>query len=272
MKMKKFLLLTLLPLVAASCEYETLPTYSGQDQIYYAFADAATEADLVNNVLVHFGYDLPQLPSKILSIPVKVMGSIAPHDRAVNFKLDGGSAVEGLDIELLRDSSFVPAGSNTGRVMVRLLNTTRLNDTTLNVLLRLQQNEHFNVDYSEFYRWHQLDTVADARAFTVSFDNAADKPNLWAAQEALFTNLFGAYSDTKLELMCQLFGLTRDYFVYDADTENSLEIFNLRFPGALTTTWVRYLNRHLKEYTETHNGEPMRDENGNEIISGSPSL
>ncbi|MDR3297569.1 MAG: DUF4843 domain-containing protein [Prevotellaceae bacterium] len=270
--MKKFFWLTLLPLLASSCEYETLPTYSGQDQIYFAFADATTAADLTNSKVLHFGYDLPQRPSQTLSIPVKVMGSIADFSRAVSFKLDGGSAVEGLDIELMSDSSFVPAGSNNGRIMVRLLNTERLNNTTLTTALRLQQNEHFNVDYSEFYRWHQFDTVIDARLFLVSFDNAADKPNLWAAQESLFSNLFGDYSNVKLELMCQLFGLTRAYFEYDSEAENSLTIFNLRFPGALTTTWVRYLNRYLKEYADAHNGEPLRDENGNVIVTGSPGL
>jgi hypothetical protein len=61
-----------------------------------------------------------------------------------------------------------------------------------------------------------------------------------------------------------LFGLNREYFTYDPETETASTVFGARFPIALAMGWATAFNRYLEEYKQIH-GEPMYEEDGSEM-------
>ena len=258
-----------------ACEYETLPTYSGVDQIYFEYADGGNERDIIDSTIVRFGYDIVRKTDSIISIRVKVMGSVADFDRPVNFSMVEAASESqlGRDVELLLDGSFVPAGSVTGVVRIKLNNNEALDevgDDFMIVVLRLEESEFFKTDYT-----HTRLTNVNSRGnivateYKVWFNNASDIPNLWAhpANFTNFTNAFGEYSQKKFDLMCAILpGCTRELFTYQPG-ENPQEVFSERFSVGLTSAWGRALNNYLREYEILH-GEPLLEDDGTVMTGG----
>jgi len=269
-----------------ACEYETLPTYSGIDQIYFEFADVEAGARSVGNSrTIKFGYDDIMKSDSIVRIRVKVMGTVTDFIRPVSFELDESINYEdeandngdikivqiGRDIELLHNESFIPAGSITGVISVKLHNTDFLNDITFAAPLRLVENEHFKTDYTHTRSAYinEIYNFDVGTMFYLYFDNASEMPNLWAHPSYFqhFTNAFGPYSRKKFELMTQvLTGCTREYFTY-LPHENPTTVFSDRFPIMVMTAWGRAFSIFLREY-ELQHGEPMLEEDGTVMEGG----
>ena len=261
-----------------SCEYETLPTYSGEDNIYFYYAAATISQSnppaLVDSTTVMFGYDLKPKTDSLIVIIVRVLGSVTDYDRPVSFILEGNSSAQaGKDVILYPELSFVPAGSINGIIVIRVFNNEALLDgSSLVARLRLVENEHFKVDYtvSERFRGVAAARLFNAICYRVSFNNTNERPNMWTAAhyESQFTTSFGKYSREKFRLMCEILpGCTWEYFTYKPD-EDPKDVFTTNFPIALVTGWSKTLYYYLEYYKEV-NGEPLRDENGEEITSGS---
>lgn len=256
--------------LACSCEYEKLPTYSGHDQIYFAYADdVLNTVNMVDEIFVHFGYDEPMKPETTLYVSVKVMGSIAGVDRPVScvFVDSLSTATLGRDVELLPERSFVPAGSVFGSIALKVKNTPTLYDTVLVASVRLVANEYFHADYTKT-RFSAVNSEGRivSTEYHVRFDNASDMPRLWSENLDKCTQMFGEYSNVKFDLMCHLLGFDRAYFSYDDGNGSSASLFDARIqPYAIS--WNQIVNRYLKQYEATY-GAPMLDENGKEIKMG----
>jgi hypothetical protein len=272
-------------MIFSSCEYETLPTYSGEDQIYFRYADYDQNNinALVNYTMVNFGYDPVIKTDSTIKISVKIMGKVVDYDRPVSFVLDeeladtlsytsdgskvGDAAQLGEDVELLLDQSFVPAGKTIGSIVIKLKNTARLKDSNLVAAIQLVENTYFKADY----KTTRIKYVNDegkivGTQYLVLFDNRNDAPNLWVypSTKQSLDRMFGAYSTKKFKLICELFGLNREYFTYDPETETASTVFGARFPIALAMGWATAFNRYLDEYKTIH-GEPILEEDGTEM-------
>jgi len=285
-KIKKYLtILAILPFLY-SCEHETLPTYSGIDNIYFNaydpvrlndfpnFLTVKSGSDSINTLFssVKFGYDPVIKTDSVISLMVKVLGSVTDYDRPVNFILSDSwsSAQLGKDIELLTDRSFVPAGSITGNIYIKLHNSEWLNDNEHIATLRLAENEFFKTDYTRTrFTSINRDEKFMSTQFLVQFDSMNETPNLWAHSTygANISLFFGKYSRVKFAAMCEVLpGCTREYFTYEPD-ENPQTVFLERFPTGLMTGWARGFYLYLLYYEEI-NGEPLLDENGEEVKNG----
>ncbi|MDR0414066.1 MAG: DUF4843 domain-containing protein [Prevotellaceae bacterium] len=261
----------LLATLACSCEYEKLPTYSGQDQIYFAYADGMS-INMTDEQFLHFGYDEPMKPETTLYVSVKVMGSVADVDRPVSFVLVDSQSTARMnrDLELLPALSLVPAGKALGVVAIKLKNTTALRDTVLEATFRLVENECFHTDYTKT-RYPNVNSEGKivSTVYRVRFDNAASMPRLWVENLDKCTQMFGEFSEVKFDLMCRLLGFDKSYFSYD-DGEDPLVLFDARI-NLYSQSWVRTVNRYLNEYREI-NGRPMVDEHGKEVKMGTSSI
>lgn len=276
MKRYKYYIFLLTIAASVSCKRESLPTYSGEDMIYFAYADKIYKFEIIDSTIVKFGYDAVVKTDSVVGIDVKVMGDLKDYDRPVAFGFDEGAftALPGTDVELLPELSFLPAGKTEGKIFVRLKNTERLNDTSLFVALRLKANEHFKAEYTgtavaEVNREGKI----DGTKFRVRFDNGMEMPSMWAhaVLQQPFTMMFGPYSHAKFNLMCQILpGCTRERFYFQPGEENEVPttVFSRKFPMGLLAGWAVGLKMYLDDYKAEHDGEPMRDENGNEIKSG----
>jgi hypothetical protein len=238
---------------------------------------------MVNFTMVNFGYDLVIKTDSTLKISVKIMGNVVDYDRPVNFVLDaalsdsvnyimdgskvGAAAKLGEDIELLLDRSFIPAGKTTGQIVVKVKNTSRLEAGSLVAALQLVNNTYFKTDY----KTTRIPSVNEAgiivgTQYFVLFDNSNDAPNLWTypTTKVMLDRIFGTYSAKKFNLICELFGLNREYFTYDPATQTASTVVAERFPISLGMGWATAFNRYLEEYKTIH-GEPIYEEDGSEM-------
>jgi len=256
-----------------ACEYETLPTYSGVDNVYFSYAAVGGGGSVVDSTSIMFGYDMIPRADSLITIGVRILGSVTDYPRPVDFVLEQRSTAQlGIDVELLHDRSVVPAGSINGRIVIKLINNESLeNGASLTAAIRLIENEHFKVDYtfSERFRANSNFWNYNATRYRVWYNNNNERPNMWTpgAFESSFTHAFGSYSREKFRLMCEVLpGCSWEYFTYGPN-ETPLSVFDRNFPTALLTGWSRAFHAYLENYKEVH-GEPLRDENGEEIRSG----
>jgi hypothetical protein len=268
------LLLFLLALVFSACEHEKLDTYSGQNEIYFQYAIASSTVDVVDSTVVHFGYDTPIKEDSLIRIKVKVMGDVVDFDRAVAFELEtASSAQSGQDVELLLDSSYVKAGKTVGQVAIKIKNTANLDDKILNANLKLLSNEFFQTDFkSTSFSSVNATGKINSIKYRVLFDNANEKPNLWAYYDSRFTPYFGTYSKKKLDLICELINITREYFTYtrtetQTEAQAASAAFSAKWPTSIMLFSARTLNNYLSNYKRTH-GEPLLEDDGTEMVPG----
>lgn len=252
---KLFITTGFLLIWASSCSNDELPVYEDVDRIYFA-AGNGTSA-------VRLGYDIPVKVDSTVAIQVNIAGKVAEIDRAVTAEVVSteSTAVAGVDIEILSSDSYVPAGSTTGTLWVRVNNSEKLNKTTLRAKIRLTPNEFFHTDLNEGSRLE----------YNISFDAMADMPLLWTipANSSYFTlnQYFGPWSRTKELLLYEIFGFTREFFEYDPATQSPSAALSSKISDRMAMGMIAQVNRYLRDYRLEH-GEPLLDENGNEIKMG----
>lgn len=265
------IVIALLVIFVTACDHDKLETYSGKEQVYFSFADEAGTYNVIDSVIIRFGYDeIPKTDSTI-AVRTKIMGLVRDYERPVNFTLvDSLSTVKlGEDVELLFDRSCIQANSIYGSVYVKLINTDKLTDSTLVAAIRTMPNDYFFADY-DLTRHGSIndDGRIKGNVYKIYFDAKNEMPNLWVDMITRFTTVFGDYSLVKLEFICEALEIGREYFTYDPETETAQDVFNARI-GSYSIAWGLILNRRLKQYEDEH-GERLKDEHGNEVIIPGP--
>lgn len=253
-----------------SCTKEDVMTYEGKEQIYFRFASQRYETDRVDSMYTCLGYDNPVKTDSTIAIRIMTMGATVDFDRPVNAVLvDSLSTATSEDIEVLFDRSFITAGSVYGYLRLKIKNSAKLTNTTYVAVIQTVANEYFYSDYVQI-RNETNPGRKQANRFWVYFDAKNEMPNLWAAELSKFNGWLGEYSRVKFEFVCETLGLTREYFSYDPETENSTAIYTARF-GTYTMAWLIAINRRLNQYEEEH-GERLKDEHGNEVKTAITSI
>jgi len=277
--MKKIILtIAVLAGIITACEQESIPTFDTKDgindRIYFSYADKEITSYIIDSVFVRFGYDIVEKSDSVYTMEVKILGGVADYDRpvAIGYIDEITTARQGVDVELLPDLCFVPAGKIYGNVAIRLKNTDYLKDKVLKVGLRLLDNEYFKTDYTRSYYQSSLKDTIITTQFKVLFDNAGDMPIFWAnpTYAVRFNMMFGTYSNKKFRLICELFDIDRDYFTYDPSLTASeiTSLWNVRFPMAILMGWAKAFNLYLTTYKLMHNGEAILEDDGTEMTGG----
>lgn len=250
----------------ASCADEDLMTYEDVPRIYFKYADTSDFGDRDDQITVNMGYDRPLKDDSIIRIPIKLMGRVAKEDRAVKAVLmsEESTATEGKDIEIL--SACLPADSIFGFVEVRLNRTETVDKEMLFARIRLASNENFHTDYSTSINDKGNDR--NGLIYNIYFTALAEKPSLWAASYSSMTleSIFGSYSNTKMNVIYEACGVTREFFEIDPDDNDPTgnATYTKRFQREVSFGMVSLINRYLTKYKEEH-GEPLLDEFGEEV-------
>lgn len=256
----------------ASCGDHELHTYDDVARIYFKYADTSSFGESDDQTTINMGYDVPLKDDSLIRIPIKLMGRMSDVDRDVKAVVlaEESTAVEGEDIEIV--SASLPADSIYGNVTVRLKRTENIAKATLYARICLRSNDNFHTDYSTSKK---DGSIRNGLIYTVFFTALAEKPSLWAASasSARLKSVFGDYSNTKMNAIYEACGVTREYFELDpADNDPSgLTTYDKRFTREVSFGMVSLTNRYLARYKEEH-GEPLMDENGQEVKTGVPSI
>jgi hypothetical protein len=189
---------------------------NGADSITYSFANYAAAA------------------SKDLLIPINIMGTLGTTTRQINISIDQQSSTA-LPGEYQLGQATVAAGTATGFLPIRLINTPRLENEKVQLVLHLENSGDFKVTPGS-------GKPLEVTKLRVVWLNILSRPADWPAQ-------WGAYSRAKHRLVIELTG-------------------HVNFSGE---DWVagNYLyrvlgvcNEWLNEYDAAHPGAPYKNENG----------
>ncbi len=260
----------LLPLF--SCE-DDLPVYEDVSQVYFNYV----QDEDANKQTISFGYETPMRPDSTIKITVKLLGRVSDQKRDITAEVIGAesNAAEGANLVFIPDSSYIPAGKDTGKLWVKLLNTDTLLTTTMFARIRLTPNEYFHTNLN-YFEIPSSGAKLQPLEYNLQFDAKSEQPNLWAA----LSNYFGAWSRPKELAIYAALGVDRDYFTYDPAVETASAAAAKRIKdGQIGMAYMSVINRWLKQYKEGTTyldgtpkpaDEPLRDggiygKSGNEI-------
>lgn len=263
----------LLGIGMTSCVDENLQTYEDVPRVYFKYAETSRPIENEDQITVNLGYDRPLKDDSIIKIPIKLMGRVSKIDRAVKVLLiqEESTVKEGEDIEIMY--SYLPANSIYGNVEVKLKRTETVNKETLFARICLASNENFHTDFSETKSDNGIDR--NGLIYNIYFTALAEKPSLWAASYSAM-NLearFGSYSNTKMNVIYEACGVTREYFEIDPEDNDPTgkTTFNKRFSREISFGMISMVNRYLVKYEKEH-GEPLLDEFGKKVETAMPSI
>ncbi|MDR1502081.1 MAG: DUF4843 domain-containing protein [Prevotella sp.] len=279
--MKKIILfISVVAFTLVSCDYDTLPTYVDVDRVYFEFATFSREelgnrqiaVEDVDKIQIAFGYDNPIKSDSIININVKLLGRTASEDRPITAEIIAGesTALTTEDIEIL--PSVIPAGSVVGTLNIKLNNTEKIKTSTLMARVRLTPNPSFHVDYTHVNV--KTSSSKSGIELNIYFDAKTEMPNLWAdpGGKAIIERFFGPYSNKKLEVICLACGFTREYFIFDPAVDGTgSSVAEKRITSVMAYFMIISVNNYLENWKKSHEGEPLRDENGQEVKTAYPS-
>lgn len=286
MKNISFIITLLLMLGFSSCKESSMDIYTMKSDVFFHYSLTAgpwdagerTPGGVKDSTVIRFGYDEIIKQDSIIAIKLRLIGAYADFDRPINFVLADNhprdshylQAKEGEDIELLHDRSFMLANTRMGFIFVKLKNTDKLKDSEMLATLRTAPNEYFIAEYDSIQEGekYRVNDRMKSNTYRIIYNSQKDKPNLWAAKEEEFSKHgFREYSNVKLDFMMQELNFDYEYFTYDPSTQDPTTVFNDRFPVAMISGWIFMLEIALERYENEH-GEPLKDENGNNVIIG----
>ena len=230
---------------------EQIETYSGEAGIYFAMS--ATKGGLDDS-----GQDYTsetQIPFAVYSsvtdttllVRAKVIGSAVDYDRQVTVQVvpqDNSElqAKEGWDYDALQNNYTVKANEVYTLIPVRFHLKSDLKDKERKLKLQLIANYDFSTPMSEWLRPNSSDkTGVDVLHHTITI---SDK---WVQLPGFRTYFFGAYSEKKCKLICNLFGLT----LLDFESEESMSLTKAKALG------IKF-DQYLKE--QESNGQTIYED------------
>lgn len=238
MKKFTFLYIVLGTLLLLSCsKNEQDSSFKGKPKVFF------TPGNTSDSIVYSFA-NFPAANYKDLPIKLQIMGDTSYRERVVNISVVQEETTA-LPAEYELPSKIViPAGEVTSEMIIKLKNTSRLENTQVKLVLKIVPSTDFTVDNMEE---NSLDELVK---YKIYWANILLRPDDWPSE-------WGGYSKTKHRLVIDLTG----YSIYSG-TQWSAE--------SLTYTVMGICNEWLDNYNESHPGSPYRDETG-KIIRFSPT-
>ncbi|RZL13528.1 MAG: DUF4843 domain-containing protein, partial [Pedobacter sp.] len=205
--------------VLTSCEKEIMG-YKGKEGVYFSVRVGTQEllkgrwpfVPYSNVDFVKFSDDVVEFP-----INVAITGPVKDYSRTFNLELnpDSTNAVLGKHYEPLQREWTVPAGASTVIVKVRLKRTPDLQETPVNLGLRLVATKDFELSFPEWdaipgYNDGVVVERFDAGLHTLKINDIMVRPEVWFGSLQSGnreSGLFGVFTRRKMEFMMENLGL-----------------------------------------------------------------
>ena len=192
-----FVLATLLT-VGWSCQKD-LDLYSGRDFVYF------NPSAGLDSTYFSFAYVDVNKSVDSLYIQVRTGGEVKNYDRQVKVKIAETNATAEVDFKTLPDSYTISAGNTFGTILVELLRPEILKKEERYLILELEENEYFTLNYPTKVT-SSKDKEYSAIRYKIFFSEIMAPPTKWSTYE------FGEFSVKKLDMICEELNLTRDIF------------------------------------------------------------
>lgn len=229
-KIKIFGLLIAVFFTYIACEEDKIETYSGNNNIYFKWAETATYIGNISERRDSVGFSFALIEANVkemlVKVPITLQGEVSMRDRKVNVVVDESStAVEGVDFDLPQNIMF-RAGYAIDSIPVTFYRTPSMKDKTISLALRLESNEDFDIEYKTLIDNNKL---LELTRLTLTINDIIQRPASW------FDFYLGDFSGKKIFLMKELLGVEPA----DFDTQGLIPISNMLYYGSFMQ---RYLN------------------------------
>lgn len=247
----------------AGCE-EELMDYEGKDGLYFDVRRYPPHIDV--SLWPHQYYsevDYGNLLEDDVRMSLKIMasGNVKDYDRTfkVIANADSTTAVAGRDYDDLTEDCVIKAGENSTTVSFLVHRTPEMKNDTLQLQLKILENEWFTLPYKSFSDGPAISYLPDANiAFSYNRDasihnifmyDVLTRPNRWIGNDENGLGLWGRFSAKKYLLIMELTGTTFE----DFQTEETMPYARQQSIGEL-------MSRHVLEKAAA--GDPVLDEDG----------
>lgn len=197
--------------------------YEGVEGVYFAVQHGASYGnDKVWPYQPYTNLEFVKIPENEVTLNIKVMitGPVKNYDRIFKVEInpDSTTAQLGVHYKALPEGLLIPANQVVGYVPVTLKRSADLKTQKKTIGLKLVANENFGLSFPEWdavpgYTSTTGAIVAefDASLHTINLNDFMVQPAVWIGSIQAGnreSGQWGAFSQKKIELMCQLFNLT----------------------------------------------------------------
>jgi len=268
--MKKYIsaLALLITAFFQSCEKDIMG-YEGVEGVYFAVQHGDSwGSERVWPYQPFTPVEFVKIKDNELTVNIKVMitGPTKNYDRNFNIELnpDSTTAIVGTHFEPLPTTVTIPAHALMAFVPVKLKRTEDLKKELKTIGLRLVANENFQLS---FPHWQALPSYKsgividkfDASLHTIRINDFMVKPAIWPGSIQQPGNResgqWGAFSQKKMELICELMNLTYADF-------GSAETMPPILCGLIMNTCSEYLTAQFEA------GKPVLEDDGRLMYFG----
>lgn len=229
-----------LPLVY-SCKEHEIPYYEGADAIFFDQQYGPSHFDslkLSHQIYSYIPFGVIERTDSVLKVKVEVAGHIRDYDRPFGIEVvaDSTNAVAGVDYELPSTEGVILAGQNSTRLTVIIHRTPHMEETTVQLQLRLIPGEHFVLPFGEegLGVMPKRANGGDVQtALGMNFDPAIHnifancrlrRPAGWNDDN------FGKYTEKKYELILKIAEEVFGWTVVDFDVDDDAKMKTSRSP------------------------------------------
>lgn len=261
--MKKSILLVLTSLiVVCGCTKQEIEVFNTDDAgIYFQLAGTSaygSAESYIDSTSFSFASVDASTQSAIVYAPVRTMGKVRDYDRPFKVVVDKErtTAVEGVHYEVNLDTLYVPAGESSANVPVRLLRAEDLTDTTVTLVLRLQDNEHF-VCYFEEYKnissYTATGEMISGVTYAFSVSEMYTEPDYWSIFGSFY---FGDWTPRKYLIVNAVCDLSPEDWENAGMTGSKVSFGRFGF-------FAKSVQNYLQEQADA--GNPERNTDGSFI-------
>ena len=233
-------------LVFIGCKTSELDTFSAKESIYFM---QAIERYPTDSATVSFAYLPASQKDSTYLVDISITGTPKSQERSFQLEIDPQStARKGVHFEFLNPAFVIPANSLHTLVPVKLNRTKEMETKELTIILKLKENENFNIDIP--YHTIGTDKKLSMTTWRIAINDILIQPKAW------LDSYLGTFSKKKLFLLAELAGIS---------DLNNLNDYNLT-PVSKLVFYGNYMQRYLDEMNAK--GKTIYEEDGTPMIMG----
>ncbi len=202
---------------ASSCKKERV-RYTGEpgreSGVYFysvaTFTPDRTPLSYTDSINYSFLNVRPELKEVTITVPVKLIGNVSDKDRYFKVKAAGGTAIEGVDFEKLKDRYVVSAKSASVILPIVLYRSAKLTTSSYYLDLQLEETDDFKLILPFLINVGNNQRM-DATKFRIRFSEIIVMPSYWSIFGG---DYFGDWSIKKFQILNSLMGWTTSDWNY----------------------------------------------------------
>lgn len=248
--MKKYIIFSLALGLLASCSTDEIMEFDNHNYLSFASPKSSYTFAFENDNVSDIDY----------SIPVSYAGRYNNHDATFTIEpvADKSTAVEGTHFRMPSQPNVIPANTNSGNAIIKLLRTPEMKTESETLTLVIKADNNFQ--------------PGDVDTIRVLITDRIIKPDWW--DYVLYDPYLGSYSELKFRLFLEFMNVTdgsdpfdTDFYIYYTDRGTGNYIYKNYKDWEVKPKIMEFRNwlRTTKGNPTEHDGRPVAETLGSRL-------